>query len=145
MHPFEVMAEPVRRRIVEILAAGEHPSMLVVEVIRHEFSVTSAAVSHHLRVLRETGWVDVRHEENKRFYVLAEDGIQVLRCEVKRLRKLWKNRLGWGLPGDTATAGIHKYEPRPPSIESRRGLRGKLPDGFTRATHKRRDALRGGA
>ena len=64
---------------------------------------------------------------------------------MKRLRKLWKNRLGWNLPGDPAKAGMMRFAPRPPRPESRRGLRGKLPDGFTRATHRRRDALRDGA
>ncbi|MGC5222919.1 ArsR/SmtB family transcription factor [Micromonospora sp. DT81.3] len=85
MHPFEVMAEPIRRRIVEILAVGEHPSSIIVDVIRFEFSVTSAAVSHHLRVLHNTGWVDVRHEETRRLHVLAEDGILSLHRDVKRL------------------------------------------------------------
>ncbi|HWI32345.1 MAG TPA: hypothetical protein VNT50_12745 [Microbacterium sp.] len=145
MHPFEVMAEPIRRRIVEIVAVGEHPSTVIIDAIRQEFTVTSAAVSHHLRVLRENGWVDVRHDENQRLYVLSESGIRSLSRDVKRLRRLWKNRLGWRLPGDPATAGMLPYIHTEPSRGTRRGLRGKHPDGFTVATHRRRDALRRGA
>ena len=55
MHPFQVMAEPIRRRIVEILASGEHTSGEVCESIAAEFGVTRTAASKHLRILRENG------------------------------------------------------------------------------------------
>ncbi len=55
MHPFEAMAEPVRRRIVDILASGEHTSGQLAEVIGVEFRISRTAVSKHLRVLRDAG------------------------------------------------------------------------------------------
>ncbi len=52
MHPFEILAEPIRRRIVEILASGEHFSGDIEAVIIHEFGVGRSAVQHHLAVFR---------------------------------------------------------------------------------------------
>lgn len=51
MHAFDVLGDPVRRRILELLASGEHASGGVVQVISAEFGITQAAVSQHLKVL----------------------------------------------------------------------------------------------
>lgn len=107
------MADPIRRRIVQIVAVGENPSSWIIEAIQREFGVTSAAVSHHLRVLRETRFVDVRHDDNMRLYALSEHGIEALHDEVKQLRTLWKQRLGWRLPGDPMFAGVQPYRRLP--------------------------------
>lgn len=141
MHPFEIMADPIRRRIVQIVAVGEHASTVLIEIIRGEYSVTSAAVSHHLRVLRENDFVDVRYEENRRLYVLSGSGIEALHYEVKELRRLWKQRLGWQLPGDPMQAGVYPYKHSVPTFPpTKRGLRGKGPDGFTLAIHRLRES-----
>ena len=60
MHAFDVLGDPVRRRILELLREGEHSSGEVVEVIQSEFGITQAAVSQHLKVLRESGFATVR-------------------------------------------------------------------------------------
>ncbi|MGY3292361.1 putative ArsR family transcriptional regulator [Bradyrhizobium sp. LM3.6] len=60
MQIFEVLADPVRRRILELLAPREMASGEVVEVIGAEFGITQAAVSQHLKVLRESGFATVR-------------------------------------------------------------------------------------
>jgi DNA-binding transcriptional ArsR family regulator len=52
MHAFDVLGDPVRRRILELLATGELSSGAVVETIVAEFGITQAAVSQHLKVLR---------------------------------------------------------------------------------------------
>lgn len=144
MHPFEVMAEPVRRRIIHILASGEHSAGNVAEVVSHEFAITRSAVSKHLRVLRETGFVEVRPEESTRFYSLSGRALAQLLREVKTLRKLWRDRIVLYGPADNILrAGIPKrYGVRPPgytvdaSGHSRRGLRGRSPGAATRATDR---------
>ena len=66
MHVFEVLADPVRRRILELLARGEMASGAVVDIIGAEFGITQAAVSQHLKVLRESGFANVRAEAQRR-------------------------------------------------------------------------------
>lgn len=68
MHAFDVLGDPVRRRILDLLATGEHSSGDVVAVISAEFGITQAAVSQHLKVLRESGFATVRPEGARRIY-----------------------------------------------------------------------------
>lgn len=79
MHPFEVLADPVRRRILEALGAGEVGAGALGALVTAEFGISQPAVSQHLKVLREVGFVAVRAEGNRRYYrvireVLAETG-----------------------------------------------------------------------
>ncbi len=60
MHAFDVLGDPVRRRILELLASGELTSGAVTEVVREEFGISQPAVSQHLKVLRENGFATVR-------------------------------------------------------------------------------------
>ncbi len=53
---------PVRRRIIEVLAVGDHPVGELTDVIMEEFAVSRSAVSHHLRILRDHGAVIVAHD-----------------------------------------------------------------------------------
>ena len=62
VHAFDVLGDPVRRRILELLSSGERSSGSITEVIRSEFGITQPAVSQHLRVLREAGFATVRPE-----------------------------------------------------------------------------------
>ena len=68
MHAFDVLGDPVRRRILEILAQGEHASGQVVEIISEEFGITQSAVSQQLKVLRQNGFASVRAEGTRRLY-----------------------------------------------------------------------------
>ena len=70
VHAFDVLGDPVRRRILELLADGELASGGVVEVIREEFGMSQPAVSQHLRVLREHGFAAVRPDGARRLYSL---------------------------------------------------------------------------
>ena len=60
MHAFDVLGDPVRRRILELLAVGEHASGEVVEVISKEFGITQSAVSQQLKILRANGFATVQ-------------------------------------------------------------------------------------
>ncbi len=95
MHPFEAMAEPVRRRIVDLLASGEHTSGQIAEVLGREFHIGRTATSKHLRILRDAGLVDVRADLNWRWYRLHRDAIATLEREVAELRSKWTHRVGW--------------------------------------------------
>ncbi len=70
MHAFDVLGDPVRRRILELLADGEQTSGAVTAVIRAEFGISQPAVSQHLRVLRENGFARVRAEGARRLYAV---------------------------------------------------------------------------
>src|SRR5437879_3451160 len=78
MHVFEVLADPVRRRILELLGPGEMASGEVVEAIGAEFGITQAAVSQHLKVLRESGFARVRAEAQRRLYSVDAAGLQAV-------------------------------------------------------------------
>ncbi|KAA9105619.1 ArsR/SmtB family transcription factor [Microbacterium rhizomatis] len=95
MHPFEVMAEPVRRRIVDILASGEHTSGQIAEVVGLEFQISRSAASKHLRILYRSGFVDVREELNWRWYRLIPAGIDMLESAVFDLRGKLAGAVGW--------------------------------------------------
>lgn len=95
MHPFEVLAEPIRRRIVEMLASGEHFSGEIEAIVTSEFGVGRSAVQHHLAVLRAHDWVIVRDEWNMRGYRLDDYVIERLEREVRHLKKRWRRRIGW--------------------------------------------------
>ena len=70
MHAFDVLADPVRRRILELLADGERASGDVAAVVRAEFGISQPAVSQHLKVLREAGFARVRVEGARRLYTV---------------------------------------------------------------------------
>ena len=94
VNSFRVMADPVRRRIVEILASGEHTAGNVAEVLALERSITRQAVSKHLRILSDNGWASVRPEESTRVYGLEADALARLYHDVAWLKYLWKRRIG---------------------------------------------------
>lgn len=95
MHPFEVLAEPIRRRIFEVLASGEHTSGMLEQVVMQEFGVGRSGAQHHLSYLRRVDWVIVEHDETTRWYRLQPEVIEELEREVKRFRRLWNRRIGW--------------------------------------------------
>ena len=93
MHAFDVLGDPVRRRILELLAEGESSSGAVTEVIREEFGISQPAVSQHLRVLREHGFVSVRPEGTRRLYALDADGLRDVDVWLDRIRRTWTQPL----------------------------------------------------
>ena len=94
VHPFQLMSEPIRRRILEILASGEHTAGEVSDSIVSEFGVTPSAVSRHLRILRENHAVIMRAEWVNRLYRLDVQFVERLKDEVHQLDQLWRRRYG---------------------------------------------------
>ena len=93
MHAFDVLGDPVRRRILELLADGEHASGEVVEVIAGEFAITQSAVSQQLKVLRESGFATVRAEGARRLYALDARPLAEVDAWLDPFRRFWGPRL----------------------------------------------------
>ena len=93
MHAFDVLGDPVRRRILELLAEREHTSGEVVEVISAEFGISQAGVSQHLKVLRDAGFAQVRPEGTRRVYALDATPLRGIDDWLERFRVFWPVRL----------------------------------------------------
>ncbi len=93
MHAFDVLGDPVRRRILELLAAEELASGAVVEIISAEFGITQAAVSQHLKVLRDSGFATVRAEGTRRLYALDTAPLQEVDAWLDPFRAFWTHKL----------------------------------------------------
>lgn len=93
VHAFDVLGDPVRRRILELLADGEQPSGAVTEVIRAEFGVSQPAVSQHLKVLRDNGFATVRKEGARRLYAVEATALREADAWLGRFRRFWTPHL----------------------------------------------------
>ena len=93
MHAFDVLGDPVRRRILELLAAGELSSGAIAEVVREEFGISQPAVSQHLRVLRDSGFARVRPDGARRLYAVDAPPFRELDEWLGHFRGFWEQRL----------------------------------------------------
>ncbi|HEX5997380.1 MAG TPA: metalloregulator ArsR/SmtB family transcription factor [Jiangellales bacterium] len=93
MHAFDVLGDPVRRRILELLADGEQSAGAITEVIRAEFGISPPAVSQHLRVLRESGFATARAVGTRRLYAVEAAPLQEVDMWLERFRRFWSQRL----------------------------------------------------
>lgn len=93
MHAFDVLGDPVRRRILELLAAGEQPVGSMLEVIQREFGISQAAVSQHLKVLRENGFAKARIEGPRRVYSMEFAQLREVDIWLSRFRVSWEKQL----------------------------------------------------
>jgi DNA-binding transcriptional ArsR family regulator len=89
MEAFAALADPTRRRIVEMLAARE---MRAGDIARR-FDMTPPAVSQHLRTLRNAGLVHVRRDAQRRIYALDPRGLAEIDAWLARYRRFWHDRL----------------------------------------------------
>ncbi|MEU0985836.1 metalloregulator ArsR/SmtB family transcription factor [Streptomyces sp. NPDC005953] len=93
MHAFDVLGDPVRRRILQLLAAGEQPSGAISSVIQNEFGISQPAVSQHLRVLRENGFTSVRAAGTRRLYAVESEPLKEAADWLDQFRNFWEQRL----------------------------------------------------
>jgi DNA-binding transcriptional ArsR family regulator len=87
--PFEVLAEPNRRHILDLLRLGDRPVGELVDRLH----VSQPAVSKHLRVLRAAGLVEVRADAQRRIYRLRTAPLQAVDAWLEPYRRLWEARL----------------------------------------------------
>lgn len=122
MHEFELLADPTRRRIVELLAHQELSVVLLVSKLGPDVRVSRSAVSHQLRVLKDAEFVEMRQWGAERRYRLAWNAMDRLDAAVEYFWTVWENRVGW--PYETMLP-----EP-PPRLHraGRRALRGRTRD-----------------
>jgi DNA-binding transcriptional ArsR family regulator len=90
---FDVLGDPVRRRILELLADGERSSGEVTGVVREEFGISQPAVSQHLRVLRDNGFAVVRPEGARRLYAVSAEPLRDVDEWLGRFRRFWTPHL----------------------------------------------------
>jgi DNA-binding transcriptional ArsR family regulator len=90
MHAFDVLGDPVRRRVLELLAGGEQSAGALVAAIGSEFGITQPAVSQHLRILRDSGLATVRPEGARRLYAVSVDGLRDVDAWLDRFRRFWE-------------------------------------------------------
>ncbi|TDC75647.1 ArsR/SmtB family transcription factor [Streptomyces hainanensis] len=94
VHAFDVLGDPVRRRILELLAeGGEQTAGAVSHVIREEFAISQPAVSQHLRVLREHGFTTVRAQGTRRLYAVDATPLREVDAWLDHFRGFWNQRL----------------------------------------------------
>jgi DNA-binding transcriptional ArsR family regulator len=86
---FEVLAEPNRRRILDLLREAERPVGDLVAAL----DVSQPTVSKHLRVLREAGLVEVRSDAQRRLYRLRPEPLRAIDTWLAPYRVLWASRL----------------------------------------------------
>ncbi len=93
MHAFDILGDPVRRRILELLSSGEQAAGDVGAAIQDEFGISQPAVSQHLRVLRENGFATVRADGTRRLYAVDPAPLQSVDEWLFPYRKFWHQRL----------------------------------------------------
>lgn len=89
MQSLAAIADPTRRRIVELLATRDHTAGELVD----EFDMSAPAISQHLNVLREAGLVVTRAEGQKRVQSLNPAGFDDLDAWLEQTRHVWSRRL----------------------------------------------------
>jgi DNA-binding transcriptional ArsR family regulator len=93
MHAFDVLGDPVRRRVLELLAEGERSAGEIGEVVQREFAISQPAVSQHLRVLRESGFAVMRPEGRRRLYAVDPRSLQDADAWFEPFRRFWQPHL----------------------------------------------------
>ena len=93
MHALDVLGDPVRRRVLELLAEGERSAGELGDVIQREFGISQPAVSQHLRVLREAGFATVRPEGTRRLYAVDPAPLEAAESWFDPFRRLWQPHL----------------------------------------------------
>jgi len=89
VHAFDVLGDPVRRRILELLETDELSAGAITDTVRRERGISQPAVSQHLRVLREHGFVVVRRDGAQWLYRLRHEGLRDADEWLDRFRRLW--------------------------------------------------------
>jgi DNA-binding transcriptional ArsR family regulator len=93
VHALDILGDPVRRRILELLAEGERSAGEIGENVQGEFGISQPAVSQHLRVLRESGFATVRPEGVRRLYAIAPEPLENAAAWFDPFRRFWQPHL----------------------------------------------------
>jgi DNA-binding transcriptional ArsR family regulator len=89
VHAFDVLGDPVRRRILELLTGGELSAGAIAATIQDEFAITQPAVSQHLKVLRDNGFASVRPDGQRRLYAVDGRALRDVDEWLDGFRRFW--------------------------------------------------------
>lgn len=92
MHALDILGDPVRRRILELLVSGEQTSGAVVDVVNREFGISQPAVSQHLKVLREAGFTTVRADGQRRLHAIDSRPLEEAAQWLDQFRAFWQRK-----------------------------------------------------
>lgn len=112
---YNAIAEPRRRRILELLDGEERPVNDLVD----ELDIGQSAVSKHLRVLREVELVNVRREGRRRLYSVNGEALEPVHDWVGRFERLWSRQLDAIRTRAEAGRRGRSPEDEPPQEETR--------------------------
>ena len=93
MHAFDVLGDPVRRRILELLVDGEMSAGAIGASIQEEFAITQPAVSQHLKVLRDNDFTSVRPDGQRRLYAVNSEPLRDVDQWLDTFRRFWTPHL----------------------------------------------------
>lgn len=93
MHALDILGDPVRRRILEVLADGERSAGEIGDVVQREFGISQPAVSQHLRVLRDSGFATVRSAGTRRLYAIDPEPLSAAAAWFDPFRRFWQPHL----------------------------------------------------
>lgn len=93
VHALDILGDPVRRRILELLATGERSAGELGDVVQREFGISQPAVSQHLRVLREAGFATVRPDGARRLYAIDPAPLETADAWFDPFRRFWQPHL----------------------------------------------------
>jgi DNA-binding transcriptional ArsR family regulator len=93
VHAFDVLGDPVRRRILELLADGELTAGAIGATIQAEFAISQPAVSQHLKVLRDNGFTSVRPDGQRRLYAVSGQALRDVDDWLAGFRRFWTPHL----------------------------------------------------
>jgi DNA-binding transcriptional ArsR family regulator len=93
VHAFDVLGDPIRRRILELLGQGEAAAGDLTRSIQDEFGISQPGVSQHLKVLRESGFVTVRAAGTRRLYATSYERFDEVDAWMDRVRAFWTPKL----------------------------------------------------
>ena len=93
MHAFDVLGDPVRRRILELLVDGEQTAGAIGAAIQAEFEISQPAVSQHLKVLRDNGFTSVRPDGQRRLYAVNGEALRDVDEWLAGFRRFWAPKL----------------------------------------------------
>ncbi|HEV7208024.1 MAG TPA: metalloregulator ArsR/SmtB family transcription factor [Mycobacteriales bacterium] len=93
MHAFDILGDPVRRRLLELLADGERSAGELGAVVQQQFGISQPAVSQHLRVLRDNGFATVRAQGARRLYAVDAEPLREVDAWIDPYRHFWTQRL----------------------------------------------------
>ena len=93
MHSMDALGDPVRRRLVELLAGGERTAGDLAAAVGDEFGISQPATSRHLRVLRESGILESVPRGQQRLYAVRPEPFEGVERWVRDVTRFWEGRL----------------------------------------------------